>query len=72
MAQHRAGGHAGRSDGIVYGNDLESVLQYRMDKRECRERLRRGSRSFYAASLLLPGQFRHPITALTWARVSSF
>ena len=43
---------------------LESVLQYLADKRECRNLLRAGSRSFFAASLLLPREYRSPVTAL--------
>jgi phytoene synthase len=43
---------------------LESVLCYRMDMRHCRSLLRQGSRSFYAASLLLPAYYRSPATAL--------
>jgi len=43
---------------------LESVMQYRADMRRCRQLLRAGSRSFYAASLLLPGYYRAPATAL--------
>ena len=48
----------------MYGHDLISVLQARIDMRECRERLQRGSQSFFAASLLLPKRYRQPITAL--------
>jgi phytoene synthase len=48
----------------MYGHDLKSVMRYRIDKRECRSRLRAGSHSFYAASLLLPAIYRQPITAL--------
>lgn len=43
---------------------LESVLCYRVDMRHCRRLLRQGSRSFYAASLLLPAYYRSPATAL--------
>lgn len=43
---------------------LESVLCYRVDMRHCRRVLRQGSRSFYAASLLLPAYYRSPATAL--------
>ncbi len=43
---------------------LESILWYRMDMRHCRGLLRQGSRSFYAASLILPGFYRAPATAL--------
>jgi len=45
-------------------NTLEGILRYRIDMRHCRQLLRQGSRSFYAASLLLPGYYRAPITAL--------
>lgn len=48
----------------MYGHDIKSVMRYRIDKRECRARLRAGSQSFYAASLLLPAAYRQPITAL--------
>jgi phytoene synthase len=43
---------------------LEAILRYRVDMRHCRQLLRHGSLSFYAASLLLPGYYRAPITAL--------
>lgn len=43
---------------------LEAVMHYRADMRHCRALLRDGSRSFYAASLLLPGYYRAPATAL--------
>ena len=43
---------------------LESVLCYRVDMRHCRRLLRQGSRSFYAASLLLPAYYRSPATSL--------
>jgi len=45
-------------------NSLEGILRYRIDQRHCRVLLRNGSRSFYLASLLLPGYYRAPITAL--------
>lgn len=48
----------------MYGYDLKSTLQYSMDMRACRDILRAGSHSFYAASLLIPGEYRRPITAL--------
>jgi phytoene synthase len=48
----------------MYGYDLKSTLQYSMDMRACRDLLRQGSHSFYAASLLIPGEYRRPITAL--------
>jgi phytoene synthase len=43
---------------------LKSVLRHDADMSECRELLRKGSHSFYAASLLLPSVYREPITAL--------
>ncbi|MEM1412406.1 MAG: phytoene/squalene synthase family protein [Pseudomonadota bacterium] len=43
---------------------LESVMDYRVDMRHCRHLLCGGSKSFYAASLLLPGFYRAPATAL--------
>ncbi len=43
---------------------LENVLDYRIDMRHCRRLLRGGSRSFFAASLLLPAFYRAPATAL--------
>lgn len=43
---------------------LESVMDYRVDMRHCRRLLCGGSKSFYAASLLLPGFYRAPATAL--------
>jgi len=43
---------------------LESILRYRSNMRHCRTLLRSGSRSFYAASLLLPGYYRAAATAL--------
>lgn len=55
----------------MYGYDLKSVMRYRIDMRECRTLLRHGSHSFYAASLLLPREFRAPVTALyAFCRVS--
>ena len=48
----------------MYGYDLKSTLRYSMDMRACRERLKEGSHSFYAASLLLPGEYRRPIISL--------
>lgn len=48
----------------MYGYDFKSVLRYRMDMRICRDMLRAGSHSFYAASLLIPGEYRSPMTAL--------
>lgn len=43
---------------------LESMMHYRSDMRHCRSLLRTGSRSFYASSMLLPGYYRQPATAL--------
>jgi len=43
---------------------LESILRYRSDMRHCRQLLRSGSRSFYAASMILPGYYRAAATAL--------
>ncbi len=48
----------------MHGKDLKSVLRYDADLAECRDLLRHGSHSFYAASLLLPDELRHPITSL--------
>ena len=48
----------------MYGYDLKSVLRYSADMRACREHLRNGSHSFYAASLLIPSDYRSPMTAL--------
>jgi len=48
----------------MYGYDLKSTLQYSMDIRACRDLLKHGSHSFYAASLIIPGEYRRPITAL--------
>jgi phytoene synthase len=44
--------------------NLFTVMDYCADMRRCRSLLRGGSRSFYAASLLLPGYYRAPATAL--------
>jgi len=43
---------------------LRSVLRQDADMTDCRELLREGSHSFFAASLLLPAVYRQPITAL--------
>ncbi len=43
---------------------LRSMLRHDADMTDCRDILRQGSHSFYAASLLLPGVYRQPITAL--------
>ncbi len=48
----------------MYDNDFRSWLTYLSDQRDCVEMLRAGSKSFYAASLLLPKSFRVPTIAL--------
>ncbi|MEM8816409.1 MAG: phytoene/squalene synthase family protein [Pseudomonadota bacterium] len=48
----------------MHGKDLKAVLRYGADLNDCRELLRHGSHSFFAASLLLPDEYCHPITAL--------
>ncbi len=48
----------------MYGDDLQTVLKHDADLTDCRDLLRRGSHSFFAASLLLPQEYRQPITAL--------
>ena len=48
----------------MHGHDLKSVLRYGADLNDCREILRHGSHSFFAASLLLADEYRHPITSL--------
>lgn len=48
----------------MYDDSFVSWLQYRADMRDCKARLKQGSRSFYAASLLLPSAYRVPIIAL--------
>ncbi len=48
----------------MYGDDLQTVLKHDADLADCRDLLRRGSHSFFAASLLLPLEYRQPITAL--------
>jgi phytoene synthase len=48
----------------MYDNNFSSWLLYMSDVRHCRKLLRAGSRSFYAASLLLPQSYRMPIIAL--------
>ncbi len=47
-----------------YLNELKASLQQGADMRECRDLLRYGSHSFFAASLVLPTEYRQPITAL--------
>ena len=48
----------------MYDRNFRSCLLYMSDLRHCRSLLRAGSRSFFAASLLLPTLYRRPITAL--------
>ena len=48
----------------MYEADLSSWVRHRMDMKRCRRLLRDGSKSFFAASLLLPLRFRDPITSL--------
>ena len=45
-------------------DNLISVLSDDADFSDCTQILKEGSHSFYAASLLLPGEYRRPITAL--------
>jgi phytoene synthase len=55
----------------VYVDDLSTVLRHDADMRECRTLLKKGSHSFFAASLLLPKEVRQPVTALyAFCRVS--
>ena len=49
---------------MMYNYDLTSWLRYRLDRRDCGRILKKGSRSFFAASLLLPKEYRVPIVAL--------
>lgn len=48
----------------MYSNSLQTVLRHDADMTDCRDLLRRGSRSFFAASRLLPREYRRPITIL--------
>lgn len=48
----------------MYERNFRSWLTYLSDLRHCRELLRNGSRSFFAASWLLPQSYRLPIMAL--------
>ena len=48
----------------MYDPNFASWLRYNSDKRCCTDYLRNGSRSFYAASKLLPSMYRIPMTAL--------
>ncbi|HKJ15859.1 MAG TPA: phytoene/squalene synthase family protein [Xanthomonadales bacterium] len=43
---------------------LNYLMRYRADMRHCRQLLKTGSRSFYTSSMLLPGYYRAPATAL--------
>lgn len=43
---------------------LKAALRHDADMTDCREILKEGSHSFFAASLLLPDVYRQPITAL--------
>lgn len=43
---------------------LKAVLSKDADRTDCRQILRHGSHSFYAASLLMPDEYCEPITAL--------
>ena len=49
---------------MANSENLIRVLARDADLSDCREILREGSRSFYAASLLLPTDFSEPVTAL--------
>ena len=48
----------------MYSDSFPSWLTYLADLRYCKRLLSQGSRSFTAASLLLPSVYRQPITAL--------
>ncbi len=49
---------------MMYDQNFAGWLRYRADMRRCHRLLRNGSRSFYAASWLLPENYRSPIIAL--------
>ena len=49
---------------MMYDYNFTSWLRYRSDMRHCVRILQEGSRSFFAASLLLPKEYRLPIVAL--------
>ena len=49
---------------MTYDQNFAGWLRYRADMRRCQRLLRKGSRSFFAASWLLPETYRSPITAL--------
>jgi phytoene synthase len=61
-ARRKRGGDAMRKHKI--GDNLIKVLGRNADSRSCRELLKHGSHSFYAASMLLPDEYAEPITAL--------
>jgi phytoene synthase len=48
----------------MYVKNLKTVLLKDADRADCRQILRHGSHSFYAASLLMPDDYCVPITAL--------
>lgn len=48
----------------MYIDNLKPVLRHDADMSDCRRLLKKGSHSFFAASLLLPFEYRQPITAL--------
>lgn len=48
----------------MYLNNLRPVLRHDADMSDCRRLLKNGSHSFFAASLLLPAEYRQPVTAL--------
>lgn len=49
---------------MMYDQNFAGWLRYRSDMRRCHRLLRNGSRSFFAASWLLPEAYRSPIIAL--------
>ncbi len=48
----------------MYAKNLKATLKRDADRTDCRQILKTGSHSFYAASLLLPDAYCEPITAL--------
>jgi len=48
----------------MYFSNLKSALLKDADRADCRQILRHGSHSFYAASLLMPDEYCEPVTAL--------
>ena len=48
----------------MYVKNLKAALKRDADRTDCRQILKTGSHSFYAASLLLPDEYCEPITAL--------